>query len=171
MQAEQSLSSDHFYLLSVRGVSDRALLSASEITIWDTRLEKLGWLVNTQTLAVTAPPHKRLKLRLLLAEWPPTRTYASAKQVSQLAGFLTRIFSAVRLGSFFMPRLGCRESQPVITSLAEWPVRGGGPEFHADLEFWQWFVDKGVDARMRVLSAPMYHLLKPPAQRALFSDA
>ena len=40
-----------------------------------------------------------------------------------------------------------------------------------DLEFWRWFVDKGVDARGGVLSAPMYHLLEPPAQRALFSDA
>ena len=34
-----------------------------------------------------------------------------------------------------------------------------------------WFVDKGVDARGRMLSAPMYHLLKRPAKRTLFSDA
>ena len=46
-----------------------------------------------------------------------------------------------------------------------------GPEFHAGLEFWRWFVDKGVDARGRVLSAPMIHLLERPAQRTLFSDA
>ena len=36
---------------------------------------------------------------------------------------------AVRPGSFFVHRLllwlGCRASQPVITSLAEWPIRGG----------------------------------------------
>ena len=46
-----------------------------------------------------------------------------------------------------------------------------GPDFHADLEFWRWFVGKGVDARIGVLSSPMYHLLERPAQRTLFSDA
>ena len=38
-------------------------------------------------------------------------------------------------------------------------------EFHADLEFWLWFVDKGLDARCGVFSATMYHLLECPAQR------
>ena len=46
-----------------------------------------------------------------------------------------------------------------------------GPEFHADLEFWRWLVDKGVDARSGVLSVLMYHLLELPAQRTLFSNA
>ena len=45
-----------------------------------------------------------------------------------------------------------------------------GPEVHADVEFWRWFVDKGVHARDGVLSAPMYHLLERPAQRTLFSE-
>ena len=45
-----------------------------------------------------------------------------------------------------------------------------GPEFHADLEFWWWLVDKGVDPRGGVLSAPMYHFQERPAQRTLFSD-
>ena len=80
-------------MLAVRCATDSPQLSASKITNWDTRLEVLGYLVDTEALAVTAPPHNRLKLRLLLAEWPPTtRTYASAKQVSQLAGFLMHIF-------------------------------------------------------------------------------
>ena len=65
MRAVQSLASDHFRLLGVRGASDPPLLSASNITNWDTRLEVLGWLVDTEALTVTAPPHKRLKLRLI----------------------------------------------------------------------------------------------------------
>ena len=62
MRAVQSLASDHLRLLGVRGASDPPLLSASKITNWDTRLEVLGWLVDTEALTVTAPPHKRLKL-------------------------------------------------------------------------------------------------------------
>ena len=163
----------------VRGASDPPLLSASKITNWDTRLEVLGWLVDTEALTVTAPPHKRLKLRLLLAEWPSTRTYASAKQVSQLAGFLMHISFAVRHGSLFVHRLLASVRMPRIAAGDHFAGRMAnsgrrvalGPEFHAGLEFWRWFVDKGVDARGGVLPAPMYHLLERPAQRTLFSDA
>ena len=150
MRAVQSLASDHFRLLGVRGASDPPLLSASKITNWDTRLGVLGWLVGTEALTVTAPPHKRLKLRLLLAEWPPTRTYASAMQVSQLAGFLVRIAFFVRPGSFFVHRLFVSVGMPRIAAGDHFVVRmanpGGrvalGPEVHAGLEFWRWFVDK-----------------------------
>ena len=128
---------------------------------------------------MTSPPHKRLKLRLLLAEWPPTRTYASPKQVSQLAGFLTHIYFAVRPGSFFVSRLLASVGMSRVAAddhsagrMANPGRRAAlGPAFHADLEFWRWFVDKGVDARGGVLSAPVYHLLERPAQRTLFSDA
>ena len=139
----------------------------------------LGWLVDTEALTLTSPPHKRLKLRLLLAEWPPTRTYASAKHVSQLAGFLMHISFAVRPGSFFVHRQLASVGMPRIAAgdhLAGRMANPGrrvalGPEFHADLEFWRWFVDKGADVRDGVLSAPMYHLQERPAQRTLFSDA
>ena len=178
MRAVQSLASDHFRLLGVRGASDPPLLSASIITNWDTRLEVLGWLVDTEALTVTAPPHKRLKLRLLLAEWPSTRTYASAKQVSQL-GFLMHISFAVCPRSFFVHRLLASVGMLRIAADDHFAGRMPNPgrrvalgsEFHADLEFWRWFVDKGVDARGGVLSAPMDHLLERPAQRTLFSDA
>ena len=179
MRAVQSLASHHFRLLGVRGASGPPLLSASKITNWDMRLEVLGWLVDTEAPTVTSPPHKRLKLRLLLAEWPPTRTYASAKQVSQLAGFLMQISIAIRPRSFFVHRLLASVGMPRMAAGDHFAGRMAnpgrrvalGPEFHAGLDFWRWFVDKGVDARGGVLSAPMYHLLERPAQRTLFSDA
>ena len=68
MRAVQSLASDHFRLLGVRGAFDPPLLSASKITSWDTRLEELGWVVDAEALAATLPPHKRLKLRSFLVE-------------------------------------------------------------------------------------------------------
>ena len=179
MRAVQSLASDHFRLLGVRGAPDPPLVSDSKFTNWDSRLEVLGWLVYTEALTVTATPHKRLKLRLLLAEWPSTRTYASAKQVSQLADFLVHICFAVRPGSFSVHRLLASVGMPFIAAGDQFAVRMAnpgrrialGPEFHADLELWPWFVDKAVDARGGVLSAPMYHLLERPAQQTLFSDA
>ena len=48
MRAVQSLASDHFRLLGVRGASDPPLLSASKIANWDMRLEVMGWLVGTE---------------------------------------------------------------------------------------------------------------------------
>ena len=103
-----------------------------------------GWLVDTEALTVTAPPHKRLKLRLFLAEWPPTRTYASAKQVSQPAGFLIHISFAVRPGCFFVHLLLDSVGMARIAVSDHFAGRIAnpgrrvalGPEFHVDLEFW-----------------------------------
>ena len=116
---------------------------------------------------MTSPPKKRLNLRLILAEWPPIRTYASPRQVSQLAGFLMHISFAVRPGSFFvhlvfasvgMPRIAAGDHLvDGISNLRRRIILG--PEFHADLGFWLWLVDKGFDARGGVSSPLMYHLL------------
>ena len=102
---------------------------------------------------MTLPPHKRLKLQSLLAEWPRSRTCASAKQASQLAGSLMHTSFAVRLGSFFVHRLLASVGMPRIAAGDDFAGRTAtpgvalGPEFRADLEFWRWFVDKGVGAR------------------------
>ena len=99
--------------------------------------------MDTEAPTVTAPPHKRLKLRLLLAEWPSTRTYASAKQVWQFAAFLMHISFAVRPGSFSVHRLLSSVGMPRIAAGDHFAGRMAnpgrrvalGPEFHADLEF------------------------------------
>ena len=166
----QSLASDHFSLLGERGVSVPPLLSTSKITDWDTRLEVLGWIIDAEALTVTLPSRKRLKLRSLLAEWPPSRASASARQVSKLAGFLMHVSFAVRPGLFFVPRVA---SGAGFAYRMPDPGRrvALGPEFHGDLEFWRWFAADGLDARGGTLSAPMHRLLERPARRTLFSDA
>ena len=119
-----------------------------------------------------------LKLRLLLAEWPPSRASASARQVSKLAGFLMHISFAVRLGLFFVQRLLASVGLPRVASGAGFAFRmpdpgrcvALGPEFHGDLEFWRWFAAEGLDTRGGTLSA-VYRLLERPARRTLFSDA
>ena len=179
LRAVQSLASDHFCLLGERGLSDTPLLSAREITDWDTQLEVLGWIIETEALTVTLPSHKRLKPQNLLAECPSSRTSASAKQVSPLVGFLKHVSSAVRPGRFFINRLLASVGMPRISAGADFGFRRAnpgrrlvlGPEFQGDLEFWRWFVEEGLDARGGTLSAPMYHFLERPSQRTLFSDA
>ena len=86
---------------------------------------------------------------------------------------------AVRPGYFFVhPLLAPVGMSPIASGdeIADRTANPGrrvhfGPEVHVDLEFWRWFVDKDVDARGGVLSAPMYHLFERLAQCALFSNA
>ena len=161
-------------------MSDPPRLSTSKITNWDTRLEVLGWIIDTEALTVTLPSRKRLKLRSLLAEWPPSRASASARQVSKLAVFLMHISFAVRPGVFFFVQcLLASVGMPRVASGAGYAYRMAepgrrvalGPEFHGDLELWRWFAAEGLDARGGTLSAPMYRLLERPARRTLCSDA
>ena len=143
LRAVQSLASDHFRLLGERGVSDPPLRSVRKITDWDTQLEVLGWIIDTEALTVTLPSHKRLKLQKLLAEWPSSRTSASARQVSQLVGFLIHVPFAVRPGRFFVNRLFASVGMPRIPAGADFGFRtanpgrrlGLGTEFQGDLEF------------------------------------
>ena len=179
LRAVQSLASEYFRLLGERGVADPPLLSARTITDWDTQLEVLGWIIDTEALTVMLPSHKRLKLQNLLAEWPSSRASASARQVSQLVGFLIHVSFAVRPRRFFVNRLLASVGMPRISAGADFGFRTAnpgrrlvlGPEFQGDLEFWRWFVEEGLDARGGTFSAPMYHLLERPSQRTLFSDA
>ena len=172
-------ASDHFRLLGDRGASDPPLLSAGKITNWDTRSEVLCWIIDTQSLTLTLPFPKRLKLRVILSEWPPSGASALAKQVSQLVGFLMHVSFAFRPGVFFAHRMLASVGMPRIAAGVEYARRMAnhgrrvalGPEFHGDLEFWRWFVSEGLVAVGGILSAPMYHLLERPAQRTLFSDA
>ena len=179
LRAVQSLASNHFRLLDERGVSDPPLLSARKITDWDTQLEVLGWIIDTEALTVTLPSHKSLKLQNLLPEWPSSRTTASAKQVSQLLGFLIHVSLAVRPGRFFGNRLLASVGMPRISAGSDFGFRTAnlgrrlvlGPEFQGNLYFWRWFIEEGLDVRGGTLSAPMYHLLERPSQCTPFSDA
>ena len=177
IRAIQSLASDHFRLLGVRGPDDPALLSARKITSWDSRLEVLGWIVDTDELSVTMPPTKMQKLCRLMAEWPPSRTWAWEKQVSQLTGFLLHVAFVVRPGKFFVNRLLADVGMPQSAAASETSPTGRGrrvilgPEFHGDLEFWRWFATEGFESIGGCLSAPMFNLVSRPPQRTIFSDA
>ena len=90
---------------------------------------------------------------------------ASAKQVSQLAGFLMHISFAVRPGSFFVHRLLAPAGMPSIAAGLDFSDRMAnpgrrvalGPEFHGDRGVWPWFVDEVLNEIGGTLLAPTYH--------------
>ena len=177
-RAVQSLASDHFRLLGIRGPNDPPLLSKEKKknTNFTTRLEVLGWILDTQQLTVTMPPQKQQKLGRVLREWPAPRTSATARQVSELTGFLIHVCFALRPGKFFVGRLlaavGMRQSA-VFPSRVSDPNRRVvlGPLFHDDLEFWRWFEARGLVSRGGSLCSLMYNVVHRPPKMALFTDA
>ena len=176
LKAIQSIASDHFRLLGVRGPSDPPLLAKSKLTDFSTRLEVLGWVLDTHELTLTLPERKHDKLRRVLDEWPPSRAVATARQISQLTGFLAHVCLAVRVGRFFVGRLLEAASLPASavfeSGLAE-PTRRItlGPMFHDELEDWRWFVEKGLVARGGSLCSPMFNIVARPPTFSILTDA
>lgn len=162
-RAVQSLASDHFRLLGVRGPKDPPLLSREKITNLSTRLEVLGWVLDTQRLTVTMPAQKQQKLARILKEWQVTRTHATTRQVSELTGFPIHVCFALRPGEFSVGRLLSAVEMP---KSAVFPSRVSDPDrrvtlgafFHDDLEFWRWFEARGLASRGGSLCSPMYNI-------------
>ena len=175
----QSLASNHFRLLGEGGVYDLPLISDLQITNWDTRLEVLGWIIDTETLTMTLPPHERGKLFERLAAWSASRASVSAKQVSKLVGFLMHISFAIRPGLFFVQRMLASVGMLPITAGADFAGRTANPgprvvlgsKVHRDLDFGVSSLLRGSTRGGGCLPDPIYHLLERPARCALFSDA
>ena len=70
LRAVQSLAPDHFRLLVEGGVSDPPLLSARKITDWDTQLEVLRWIIDTEALTVTCRPISASSCKISLRSGP-----------------------------------------------------------------------------------------------------
>ena len=158
---------------------DLPLISDLQITNWDTRLEVLGWIIDTETLTMTLPPHERGKLFERLAAWSASRASVSAKQVSKLVGFLMHISFAIRPGLFFVQRMLASVGMLPITAGADFAGRTANPgprvvlgsKVHRDLDFGVSSLLRGSTRGGGCLPDPIYHLLERPARCALFSDA
>ena len=177
MRAVQSLAS---FTFACWAYATRPTLNSvrQKTKNWDTRPDVLGWAEDMGVLTVTSPPHKRLKLRSFLVEGPASCTHAPAKYVPELAGFLIHMSFAVLPRPFFVHRLLASVGIPRSAAGDDFAGRmtnprrrvALGPELDAAFELWRWSDDKVVDARVGVVSAPIYHLIERPAQRTFFSD-
>lgn len=176
LRAVQSLATDHFRLLGDRGASDPPLISPTKVTNFETRLEVLGWVLDTEQLTISMTDRKQHRLSRLLHAWPESRAIATARQVSELTGFLMHVSFALRPGKFFVGRLLAAVGLPkaaVFVSRGSNPSRRVtlGPMFHDDIDFWRWLVQRGFAARGGHVTSPMYNIVVRPPRLAVFSDA
>lgn len=116
-----------------------------------------------------------MKLGVLLDQWPSSRTWATARQVAELTGFLLHVSFAMRPGKFFVGRLLAAVGMPQSAVFPSGVVNPHqrvtlGPLFHDELEFWRWFVAIGLDKKGESFSYPMYNILIRPPSITVFSD-
>ena len=156
LQESTSLANDHFRLFGERSPGDPPLLASRKVSCWDSRLEVLGWDLDTVRMTISVTPAK------LLRKWPASRSHASEAEVRSLIGKLLHLCEVVRPGKFFVGRmlnqLGLTPSQrwqdkwqsKLATSRGARASAGGGgciwlgPEFHTDVEFWRLIVAWGM---------------------------
>ena len=84
--ASASIASDHVCLFGNRRETDPPLLEARKETSWDTKLEVLGWEIDTVDMTITVPPAKLGQLRDLLRQGPNDRVSASEVELRSLTG-------------------------------------------------------------------------------------
>ena len=83
---------------------------------------------------------------------------------------------ALRPGKFFVGRLVAAASLPpsaVFTSGMPDPNKRVtlGPLFHDELEFWRWFVDRGLTSLGDFLCSPMFNVVTRSPDMCIFTDA
>ena len=79
--ASQSFASDSYRLFGTHNDGEGPLFAAEKVTSWDTRMEMLGWSIDTVAMTIAVPREKVVQLRALLDEWPGDRREAPVKEV------------------------------------------------------------------------------------------
>ena len=120
-RAWQSIGSDHDRLLGARQASEPPLLSPGKVSSWHTRLEVLGWVIDTVSMTISLPQTKPTQLRELLAKWPKGRRVASESDFRSLMRKLLHVCEVVRPGKVFARRM--------INTLVRPPVKAWQERF------------------------------------------
>lgn len=189
LQVSASLACDHFRVFGDPSSGDPPLLASRKVSSWHSRLEVLGWDLDTVRMTMSITPAKLARTRDLLRQWPASRSHAPEWEVRLLIGKLLHLCEVVRLGNFFVRRmliqLGLPPSQQwqnkwqskLAASRGAHASAGGqghlwlGPEFHADVEFWRLIIAWGMASPARTLGAPLYSFCPQPPSYTLWSDA
>ena len=98
LMASQSFASDSFRLFGTRNNGEPPLFAAKKITSWDTRMEMLGWSIDTVAMTIAVPHEKVVQLHVLLEGWPSDRREASVKEVRSLFGETTAPVGSCKAG-------------------------------------------------------------------------
>ena len=68
LRATRSFASDSFRLFGCRNTGEPPLFAREKTTSWDTRMEMLGWTIDTVSMTISVTQEKVAQLRALLAE-------------------------------------------------------------------------------------------------------
>ncbi|CAB1102718.1 unnamed protein product [Ectocarpus sp. CCAP 1310/34] len=184
LRATRSFASDSFRLFGTRNSGEPPLFAREKTTSWDTRMEMLGWVIDTVALTISVSQEKVAKMRAMLAEWPVERRVATVTEVRSLLGKLLHLCEVVRPGKFFVRR--------ILNQLGLPPMKAGGDagtgvmvggkhrrgrvrlgrEFHEDLAFWRkvMAMATGPDGIVKLEAPLLCSFLQAPS-RTLVSDA
>ena len=167
------LASDHVRLFGPGEQGVSPILAPKKSTNWDSPIDELGFTINSHTMRISFPRDKANDMkRLLLDQWPVSRSPASGRDVLSVAGKLWNLTYVVRAGRYFVWRLlrltglhdaSARKNQNRTVEL--------GREFHGDLLFRKWDIDHELLLEGEAHSAPCYTAIKRPATRHYLSDA
>jgi len=133
--------SDGLEALGYPGQDGPGPISLKKYGGWASVGDLLGLRIDLNKMMISLPQDKVTKARELLAEFPPTRTKSSYKEIMSLIGRLRHYAFCIRPGRYFLRRM------INVTLLGE----GGGDgvrwrcgrreiildsEFHADIAWW-----------------------------------
>ena len=80
LQASVSLACDHFRLFRERSPGDPPLLASRKVLCWNSRLEVLGWDLDTVRMTISVSPAKLERTRDLLCQWPASRSHTPERR-------------------------------------------------------------------------------------------
>ena len=168
--ASQSLASDYVRAFG-HEAGETPILAPKKSSDWDTKLEFLGFTIDSHALTISVPEKKAQALKTALEnEWPKDRRQATAQEVFSIAGKLWNMTFVIRAGKYFVWRLlrltGLHTANGTQNHIVDL-----GKEFHADLEFWRWAIQHELVAAGESLSAPCFVQLARPPKRKYLSDA
>lgn len=168
-----SLASDYVRLFGPGGTGETPILAPKKSSDWDTKMDFLGFVINSHTLHISRSDKKAHAIRRALVDhWPRNRRRATAQEVFGIAGKLWNLTFVIRAGKYFVFRLRR------LTGLHVTPQRKNqshsvvlGREFHDDLDFWRWAIHHELLEAGESLTAPCYAMIKRPPKRRYLSDA
>ena len=105
---------------------------------------------------------------ILYLEWPSSRTHAGAQAVLSMAGKLWNLTYGDRAGRYFVWQLTRLTNLHKIAKSKKRTRRVVklGWEFHNDIAFWNWAIDKKLVSAGESLGAPFYaHVERTPSRR------
>ena len=82
------------------------ILTPKKSTNWHTRIDALGFTINSHTLRISCTRENTETIKILLVDhWPASRRQAKAREVLSMAGKLWNFTYVVRAGRYFVWRL------------------------------------------------------------------